>query len=220
MWAVLPVKAFAEAKQRLAGVLDAGQRAALAKAMMRDVLRALAATPALEGIMVISPDPAVLEIGASFGAIGEREARPTGYNHAVAQAAARVIAGAGDGMLLLPGDVPLVTPGDLQELLRGQPAAPAAAVVGDRGRGGTNALVLSPADLIAPVFGDDSFARHCAAVRAAGVEPRTPALPGLALDIDLPEDLGLLLRQTQATESGRLLQEINATTPLAGPAGK
>jgi len=216
VWAVLPIKAFGQSKQRLSGVLDAAERATLAQAMMRDVLRTLTAVPKLSGILVISADPAALAIGASFGARGEPESAPVSYNHAVAQAAVSLRDEGHNDLLLLPGDVPLVGTDDVQAILAAHGAAPAMTIVPDRGRGGTNGLAMSPPDLLAPAFGTDSFARHCDAARAAGVEPRLLALSGLALDIDLPEDLGLLLQRPGTTESGRFLQEINVAARLPG----
>jgi 2-phospho-L-lactate guanylyltransferase len=62
----------------------------------------------------------------------------------------------------------------------------------DRHMKGTNALLLSPANLIEYDFGGDSFERHCARARRAGARLEIVNLPSLGLDLDVPEDLELV----------------------------
>jgi 2-phospho-L-lactate guanylyltransferase len=91
-------------------------------------------------------------------------------------------------MLTVPGDLPLATPAEIEQVVAGHDRF---TIVPSRDGKGTNALAVSPPDLIRFQFGDASFVPHCAAARALGIEPRILRLPGLGLDIDTPDDLAL-----------------------------
>jgi len=191
--AVLPVKRFAAAKQRLAS-LDDQQRRAVAAAMLEDVLEAISGTRSVERTVVVSGDPVAQELAADAGAevvpdpsdAGHVEAAQAGIAHAQAAGAGCVV--------LLPGDCPLLDPRELDSLLTGVPES-YVAIVPDRHGEGTNALVLSPPEAIAPAFGEGSCARHVAAAREAGVPFAVEELPSLALDLDTPADVIALTRE-------------------------
>jgi 2-phospho-L-lactate guanylyltransferase len=188
--AIVPVKRFAEAKQRLAPGLDAAGRQALAAAMLGDVLEAIGAARAIERTILVSGDPLAQEIAAAARAAIEVVPDPADEGHNVAAAAgiARAEADGADRAILLPGDCPLLASRDLDRLLTGVPS-PYAAIVPDRHGSGTNALVLSPPGAIEPSFGEDSRERHVAAARAAGIPFEVEEVPSLALDLDTPADL-------------------------------
>ena len=188
--AILPVKTFATAKQRLAGTLGAGSRQALARAMFSDVLAALRHTPGLDEVAVVTSDR-VAESVALGGRVrvlrdrvmaGQSEAAGIGIRHALDAGFDRV--------LLVPADTPLLDPAELAQLLdRG----PGAAIVPDRHLAGTNALLLAPPDAIEPSFGPGSLARHTAAAEDAGLDWSVERLPTLMLDVDTPDDLAELV---------------------------
>jgi 2-phospho-L-lactate guanylyltransferase len=191
--AILPVKSFGSAKQRLASALGAGSRQALAQAMFSDVLTSLRRVPGLDSIAVVTSDRV-----AETAALGERvdvlpdpdqsgqsSAALIGIRHAQARGFARV--------LLVPGDTPLLDPGEVAGMLRRtRDEAISVAIVPDRHGEGTNALLLSPPDVIEPSFGPGSRARHVAAARAAGAPCSIEELATLMLDVDTGDDLALL----------------------------
>src|SRR5215208_95435 len=218
--AILPVKSFAAAKQRLADALGAGSRHALAQAMFRDVLGTLRHVPGLDGIVVVTSDRDAESAARGYRVVvlpdaeqaGQSRAALIGIRHALAEGCERV--------LLVPGDTPLVEPADLIRLLgedgepaaaravrigdtRDDPAAPtkpgasAVLIVPDRHGTGTNALVLSPPDAIEPSFGPGSFARHMAAAERAGVPHRAEVVRTLALAVDTPADLAELVAELE-----------------------
>jgi 2-phospho-L-lactate guanylyltransferase len=183
--AVLPVKSFGRAKQRLrpAGV----DRAELAAAMVGDVLEALGAVRGLDGIVVVSAeDPAGRTAGIEWvhdpDEVGQSAAALRGVRTAVARGAQRV--------LLVPGDCPALDPVEVDDLLVS--AAPGVVIVPDRHGSGTNALLLDPPTVLTPAFGPGSFARHAALAHAAGATVRVGRLPSLELDVDTPGDLAAL----------------------------
>jgi 2-phospho-L-lactate/phosphoenolpyruvate guanylyltransferase len=187
--AILPVKSFGAAKQRLAGALGAGSRQALAQAMFSDVLASLRRVSGLDAVAVVTADRA-----AESAALGERvhvlrDTEEAGQSHA-AVIGIRYAMDAGFGrVLLVPGDTPLLDPAEVADLLE---RSPAVAIVPDRHGTGTNALLLSPPDVFEPSFGPESLARHTSAAKAAGVAYSVERVPTLALDVDTPEDLAAL----------------------------
>src|SRR5438094_279779 len=106
-WAVVPVKDTALAKQRLAAAVTARLRQALMLAMLEDVLAALAEAPGLAGRLLVTTDPAVTRVAARYGAICMTEGAHDSHTGAVAAAARRLAADGADGMLTVPGDIPL-----------------------------------------------------------------------------------------------------------------
>jgi 2-phospho-L-lactate guanylyltransferase len=206
--AVVPVKDTNEAKQRLTAVLSRAQRRELALAMLEDVLTALAVVTEVAGILVVTVDPAAAEIAAGYGAHIVREGAREGHTGAVAAAARRL---ADEGMLALPGDIPLLQPEDIRELLSAHrngapPGDRAFTITPARDLRGSNAVICTPAAAVPLRFGADSFYPHLAAARSYGVEPEVVRLPRIALDIDTPEDLALLLQSPASTRTHALLE--------------
>jgi 2-phospho-L-lactate guanylyltransferase len=204
IWAVVPVKRTAEAKQRLANLLSAEQRQELALAMLQDVLHAVAAVSGLAGIALVTADIAATGVAHRFGASVWRENARDGHTAAVA-AAARRLASQGAAMLTVPGDIPLIQPDDLEAVLQASRESPAFTIVPARDDRGSNAVLCSPADAVELRFGEDSFLPHVAAAEAAGITPTVLRLPRIGLDLDRPEDLVAFLRIPSKTRARRVL---------------
>jgi 2-phospho-L-lactate guanylyltransferase len=206
-WAVLPVKTFRLAKQRLAGILAAHEREELAGAMAEDVLRVLAASPDLAGILLVSGDPQARRLAARHGARLLLDEEDRGHT-AASSLGARTLAQEGAaGMVQVPADIPLVTREDIGALLAVQGGAPSIALAPARDERGTNAVACSPADVMPLCFGGDSFIAHLGRARAHGIEPQIVRRPGLALDIDTPDDLAAFLAAPSATRAYAYLTE-------------
>jgi 2-phospho-L-lactate guanylyltransferase len=187
IWAVVPVKRLGLAKQRLAPVLSRSERAELARTMLHDVLTTLCATPQLAGIIVVSGDPAVAKLATLFDARVVGDVMESGVTAAVLQGL-RTSDPSSTGALVIPADVPFATAADLQAVIAelGHFPIVLAPALSD---GGTNTLAMRRPDLIAPSFGDDSFARHQALARDAGFGCGIVRTEGLGRDIDYPRDL-------------------------------
>ncbi len=207
IWAAVPVKEFAGAKQRLASLLTPEQRQALAAAMLEDVLAALVDAP-LAGIMVNTVDPIASELARRYGARVVTEGARDGHTGAV-MAMARILGGEGrEGMLTVPGDIPRVTSAEIAAIIEARRPAPSVTIVPAHDERGSNAVLCLPPTVMQLRFGDDSFLPHLASARTLGIEPTIVKLPGIGLDIDQPQDLRALRHATppMATRTGRIFE--------------
>ena len=216
MWAVLPFKDLAGAKQRLGRVLDTFERQRLFRTMVEDVLEALVGVATLDGVMVVSRDPAAAALADRYGARVFREAENRGHTAAVSAAAIELSGAGADGMIQVPGDVPLVTPAEIESVLEAHGEAPAVTFVPSRDRRGSNCVVCSPPVVMPLEFGDNSFYPHLKSARSRGLRPKVVALPGLGLDIDTPDDLMELLRRPTASRTQCYLSESGIAARLIG----
>ncbi len=206
--AILPVKRFAQAKQRLGVSVADPLRLELARAMVGDVLAALAATPSIELRIVVTDELSVADEARTQGAIVLADTAQSGQSAAVALGIQRAISDGIERVLCIPGDCPTLDPVELMALLgasleeeagllntprRMEPGETTEVViVPDRHGTGTNGLLLTPPDVIPPSFGPDSCERHTALAVAAGVPSRIERPASLLLDIDTGEDLAVL----------------------------
>ena len=190
--ALIPVKGFSNAKQRLSPLLDAAERELFAEVMFRDVLKQVLKARGLVETYVVSGDNKVAEIAASLGAQLIREKAEKGETDAVDFARGELKQLGREAVLIIPGDMPLVRSADIEEVLAQVPEAasfPFALLVPSHDRMGTNALLLAPPDIIKLRFGHDSFTYHMSQVSAQGLPLRFIENERLALDIDEPKDL-------------------------------
>jgi 2-phospho-L-lactate/phosphoenolpyruvate guanylyltransferase len=200
--AVLPVKSFGQAKQRLREEVSPQLRASLAEAMVSDVLDALGRSECIDEVLVVTAGSRPREIASARGArvIADRE---SGHNDAAALGIAAAIERGAERVLLVPGDCPALDPEELDALLRRPAVSPSVVIVPDRHGTGTNALLLAPPEVMPPSFGPGSCARHTEHARARRVHCEVVEVPTLAFDVDTPEDLEAL--STLAARAPRTL---------------
>lgn len=222
--AILPVKRFAAAKSRLgaSGIAET-LRERLARAMVADVLAALAATDAIERTIVVTREPSVAEIAREHGALPIDDVAEDGQSAAVALGIVRALADGVERALCIPGDCPALDPRELDALLaaadarRVSPARAArraadgdpsraddgaeVAIVPDRHGTGTNGLLLTPPDAIDPAFGPGSCERHRSLALAAGAHCLIERPTSLLLDVDTGADLAALRDRLGATSA-------------------
>jgi 2-phospho-L-lactate guanylyltransferase len=193
--AVLPVKRFARAKQRLGESVADPLRLELARAMVDDVLLALSQTEAIERTIVVTREESVAAAARELGALVVEDAAESGQSAAATLGILRALAEGMERVLCVPGDCPALDPLELGELLDGATGGPGGAevvIVPDRHGTGTNGLLLTPPHAIAPSFGPDSCERHRSLARDAGAACRLAGPQSLLLDIDTGADLAAL----------------------------
>ncbi|HKD54238.1 MAG TPA: 2-phospho-L-lactate guanylyltransferase [Steroidobacteraceae bacterium] len=185
-WALVPVKARGTAKQRLATVLDATARSTLMHAMVQHVLEVLGQCAVIERIAVVTPDRERLPESVHWLADAGRE-----VNRELRAALDSLAALGVSRIALVSADLPLLAAGEVGALVAAS-AAGKIALAPDRHGTGTNALALSLPIAFQPQFGPDSLVRHVAEAAKLGVEAVLVERPGLAFDVDEPEDLTIL----------------------------
>lgn len=213
IWAVVPVKPFHLAKQRLAEAYPADLRAELARAMLLDVLAVLRRVAGLAGMAVVTADHEVARLARTSGADVFMETWGGGLNAAYRSAAQRLAHEGQGGMLALPADIPAITVAEVERLLAQHRRARGLSLVPSHDRCGTNALLLTPPLALQPGFGDNSFVRHLRASRALGLDPAVLSLPGIGLDLDRPEDVQAFARAPSGTRTWRLLASAGVCAP-------
>lgn len=186
--ALIPVKGLPEAKSRLAPPFTGEERAALTLEMLRHVITAARESGVLARITVVSPDTTVLDFAAEWGAAALLQ-RTIGLNPALDEARADAIARGAEAILVLHADLPHLHRAEIADMVRLLPPPPAAVLAPDYTGSGTNALLVAPPDAMPFHFGPDSFARHVAAAGAWSLPYAIARAPGIAGDVDTPDDV-------------------------------
>lgn len=210
MWAVLPIKNLENVKTRLSPSLSLPERIELFHCMVHDVIAAVSAVSVLNGVLVVTRDQHIKRLARMFGAQILEETRNDGHDVAVARAALWLSASGAKGFMQIPGDIPTVTPDELAEVIAVHASSQrsrAFTISPSHDYGGSNCIICTPPDLIPLKFGEDSFRRHLASARAAGIETRVVERPGIALDIDNPKDIACLATTPGNTRTHRFLDE-------------
>jgi 2-phospho-L-lactate guanylyltransferase len=183
---IVPHRGLAAAKTRLSPVLDDGEREALARRLLIQVLGV--AHQACGDVVVITPSEALEPLVVTAGARLVVQ-RGLGLNAGLEQARQEAIADGVTTLVILHGDLPNLTTDDVAALLDSVPGTGGVGIAPDRAGSGTNALALRPPGTIALRFGAGSFAAHAAEAEEAGIPLVEVHRPGLAFDLDTPADL-------------------------------
>ena len=206
MWVIIPVKRLDDSKLRLAPVLMPAQRRQLSLCMLEDIHDTLAGSAVVGGVTVVSCDTEVMELARAKGVEALDTGTDSGY-------AADVLTGIGhingkgmDKALIIPADVPELEASDLVYLDRvhreGITLCPAA------NDGGTNGLVFTPPLAMELKYGDHSFNEFCKEAEQRRIPFNVAKPTGLARDMDLPEDLQALRKQSGANRTWRCLRSL------------
>ena len=192
LWAIVPVKPLRRGKSRLSGTLTEDERTALNQELLEHTLKVLSNLKELAQVLVVSRDPQALIIARNHGAKTVQEDGQPHLNTALARATVMAQVHSIRGILVLPADLPLLTPDDVRVLIDRAVKPPVVVIAPDRHGKGTNALLMVPAGQIEYDFGEGSFHRHCARAKKSGARLEIVELPSLGLDLDLPEDLEMI----------------------------
>jgi 2-phospho-L-lactate/phosphoenolpyruvate guanylyltransferase len=191
IFALLPVKSPHNAKRRLTGFLSAKQREKLARILYTRTLGALCQAEGIDRVVVVTSDSDVAEHARSSGTLVFEENEQVSHSVSADAACLRAIKLGATTVLLVPIDVPLVTPADFSRLAAA--ARPGLIVVPSADGTGTNAMARTPPDVIESRFGPGSCRAHLDQARLKNVPADILRLPGLMFDIDTPEDVAELL---------------------------
>ena len=204
LWAIVPVKPLRIGKSRLAGMFTPEERTNLNRQLLSNTLETLKNIPNIEQVLVVSRDSQALSLARELGARTVQENGDPDLNIALTRATIVAKTYSTRGVLIIPADLPLITPEDINAMLARVGEPPVVVVAPDRRGHGTNALLVCPAGLIKYEYGHNSFERHCDLARKAGARLEICELPSLALDLDIPDDLAVLELTLNLENSGGL----------------
>lgn len=191
IWAIVPVKPLRLGKSRLSEVLSDDERARLNRMFLERVLGILNEVEEIGQVLVVSRDAEALAIARQAGAKTVLEDGAQLLNLALQRATSVALGLAARGVLILPADLPLVTPQDIRRFIENAEEGPLVRIAPDRREDGTNALLVCPPAAIEYDYGPGSFVRHCELAATHGAQLEILRIPNLALDLDLPSDLEL-----------------------------
>jgi len=183
---LLPVKDFSDAKQRLASSMDAEARRGLARAMLADVLSALARARSPQRVIAFTAADEVSRMARSFGFEVAFEDAVDGHSAAVNRMVEE-LSSSSSRILSIAADLPRLASSEIDFAL--DAASEPITLIPSRDWTGTNGVVFIPPARIAMEYGEGSFRRHLSKASAAGLRSDVMSLPGIAFDIDTPEDV-------------------------------
>jgi len=212
MWALLPLKNFDQAKQRLSGVLSPAERRGLFQSMVEDVICVLHDHPYLDGVLLISDDPTARLLAELYHVdyLTESSLCAEGLN-GVVQAGVKYLADRGiDDVMVVHGDLPLISAAEVSHLINchKQQRAPALTIAPDTRLEGTNCLLCSPASALTYCYGNQSLARHSLQSLEKGLTLQIEPLWGMSWDMDMPADLAFFIRNVNEDSYSRTSQFI------------
>ena len=209
--ALVPVKNLDTAKSRLADVLSRNERRMFADLMLGDVLEVILKTPKIEKVFLVGDK----QLSPKSGTFIIQEKFNNGYNEAISFALRDKRIANSDAIVILPGDIPLITTEEIENFSNDAPKN-GIRIAPDRDREGTNALLLAPPTLIKTQFGKLSYSRHLELAEKCCSNVEVIDSDGLAFDIDSPEDLKDLCGTASSTKSYEFLKRNGIAASLLG----
>ena len=216
MWAIVPVKTFDRAKQRLANVLSEDERRSLMLAMARDVLTCLSTCSNLSGILIVSRAPEADALAQTFATERFAESPDANLPESLEQATKHLVTNFdAQGVIVVPADVPAILPDELDQILAEHETV---TIMPDAENVGTNGLICSPPGRIPYVFDGKSFKPHVDAAYEAGLSPKVVPGTRFTLDVDLPQDLIELCELAPNSQTATYLEREGIVSRLKGQA--
>jgi 2-phospho-L-lactate guanylyltransferase len=208
IFAILPVKSPHNAKQRLKEFLAVEQRGTLARMLYTQTLAALCQAEGIDRVVVVTCDAEVAGYARRSGALVFEENEQVSHSVSADAACLRAMELGAATVLLVPIDVPTVTPADFSQLAASARASACAGVivVPSCDGTGTNALARTPPDCIESRFGPGSCRLHLDQARSKGLPAEVLRIPGLMFDLDTPEDVAEFLARTEESQISSFLR--------------
>jgi 2-phospho-L-lactate guanylyltransferase len=214
---LVPIKNTSGAKQRLASILDQDSRTRLAQAMLHDVLSALYEWKDRPSVGIVTSDAYAIQLASEYRFEIIPDPENPGETGAIEMATQVCVARGEDSTLVIPADIPLIQAWELEEIYKVAPVQGTVLVPAGDARG-TNAAFRRPANLFPLRFGNDSFKPHHAAAQATGQPCVILNLPGIAVDVDNPEDLQGLIALPGNTRAQQLARDYVRMGKMPSPA--
>lgn len=205
---IIPVKSLINAKSRLSSILNFGERCELTFCMLSDVLKAVKASKSITDIIIVSSDQRVLDFSKKFGARILKEEYDEGVNAAVSKAIQLCLKNGIESILILPSDIPLLSPIDIDNIVKMAEESPIMVITPALRLNGTNALFLKPPNLIRTFYDEDSFHNHLRFSLNLGIKTKIYLSKRVMLDIDSLEDINIYLSNPSKTSTYLFLKRV------------
>jgi len=214
VFVIIPVKKLDDAKSRLSPLLTNDERKQFCLKMLEDVLRTVKSTRSINQTVVVSNDSEVFHVAKNFEATYLKE-KKAGLNEAASESIDWCIDRGATSVLVLPADIPLVMPKDLNRMLAlGKKAS--IVISPSRSGKGTNALLLTPPNVCPTFYGPCSFQRHLEEASKRRISFRRFGSHRIALDIDTVDDLtDFISTNAKETSAYKFLDKIGIPSKLA-----
>jgi len=213
IFAILPVKSPRNAKQRLKEFLTVEQRETLARMLYAQTLAALCQAEGIDRVAVVTSDAETAGHARRAGALVLEENEQVSHSVSADAACLRAMELGASTAVLVPIDIPTVTPADFSRLAASARASACSGVivVPSCDGTGTNALARTPPDCIESRFGPGSFQAHLDQARSKGLPADVLRVPGLMFDLDTPEDVARLLARPDECPVSSFLRAVCAS---------
>lgn len=205
-YVIIPVKPLSQAKSRLARTLKAPTRAALVRAIFSRTLDVIAQVDRVAGTIVVSRDLTILELARQRSNVIALAEAESGLNPAITQGAQWAGAHGGQSVIIVPVDLPLITPADVDALIDLAVDPRCLVIAPDRHNDGTNLMLVRPPNALQFAYGSASFNAHRAQAAERGLQVHIYRSATSGLDLDVPDDLALY-HEGAALLDGRVLSE-------------
>lgn len=201
VYAVLPLKDFVNAKQRLAGVLAPHERRGFFQAMVEDVLDVLSQHELIEHVVILSDDPSAALLAERYQVQhwSEKSLNAAGLNGVITAAAKKLAEQGVSDLMVVHGDLPLINHQEIQQLVEAHQLSvqPAVTISPDTAMQGTNCMLCSPPAVINFYYGENSLLKHSEEAKRCNITANVVSQPGLSCDMDNPADIEVLLASEQ-----------------------
>ncbi len=197
LWVVIPIKPLRMGKSRLSSVLSDSDRENLNKALLSKIIQCTQEIPEISETVIISCDPAALSLSRELGIRTIRESKCTNLNNALRKATKALKSFHVDQLLILPADLPYITPNDISSIVKKISSPPEIIISPDQNKNGTNALLINPVGIIDYDFGDWSFKKHIEQAERKKIHVEIYNNDNIAFDLDTPIEIEHLIQENE-----------------------
>lgn len=203
---IIPVKKFEAAKSRLGSLFSKSERKQIAQYMLEDVLQTITSMRERPVSVVVSNDISVKRISEKYNVNYVKETKNE-LNGAVSEAIKWCLKRRANSVLIIPSDIPLVQPKDLEKIFSLKEDKSIVIVCSKDGEG-TNALLLTPPKVIATFYGQNSFQQHLAIASKLNVKRHICRMSNIEFDLDTETDLKQFMSNPSETKTYKELIRI------------
>jgi 2-phospho-L-lactate/phosphoenolpyruvate guanylyltransferase len=200
IFAIVPIKSFKNAKSRFGSLLSTHERIRLSGMLLERTISTLIKTPSIQKILLVSADDRIKGIASNHGVAFLEEIKEAGVNSAVKLADEFCISARADASLVLPTDLPLIVPEDIDIICKSVLEEDCVILCPSYKFDGSNVLLRKPCNIIRTSYDKESYPNHVLAGIKSNVKTRVLFLDRLMIDIDTVDDIKKMLSISQSND--------------------